>query len=206
MSYSISLNLNKRKALVVGAGPVAFRKINSLKEAGAQVTVVALEISTHVKKISDIICIVKEYEHSDIEGAFVVIAATSVKEVNQNIIRDCRKKNILCSCVDKKIPADFHMAACLNRGDLTVAIHTTAKVPGVSRSLKKRLNKIISTEWGAFINYLGEKRTLIQQLPPSEKRESLLRSFTEEEVIEILENEGLTQAQKHVEKMLEDYV
>jgi precorrin-2 dehydrogenase/sirohydrochlorin ferrochelatase len=202
MSYAISLKLENRKTLVLGGGKVALRKVKGLLRAKADVLLVAPEVSEAIEKLGGFEIRLKEYESSDLEGIFLCIAATNDKDINDKIAADCAEKDILFSCVDTKTPCDFYVSAILRRGDLNISVNTNGKVPGLSRSLKQRLDKSLSADWSEFVDFLNEKREALKILPLTNTRQKLLCGLGSKEVVETFETQGLEAAKALVDEKL----
>ncbi len=145
--FPICLLAENRSCLVVGAGKVALRKIRSLLEAKANITVVAPEIKTEIKELFSkglINLFEREFKSSDIENMFVVFAATSNKEINRKILDLCNSKKILCNCVDGNwSESDFVSPATFRESGLTISVSSGGKSCRRSRLVKKNLVKHI---------------------------------------------------------------
>lgn len=206
MRYPISLDLTSKKALVVGAGKIAQRKINYLLRAGAQVHVVATEFSYNSETQGKFTAIEDNYHSQYIEGAFLAIAATDKLSVNEQVKKDCQKASILFSCVDTSVASDFYVSAMIERGDLQICINTSGKVPGLSRAIKKKLDKNFKQEWAELIDYLSDKRAQLKQYPSSENYKKLIKQLSSNIVLDLFEKNGMTAVREHIEEMLADHV
>ena len=115
------LKLEGRSCLVVGAGAIGEPKIESLLTAGASVRVVAPDASASVAewaRAGAIVWEAREFNDADLDGVFLVIAATSSRDVNGAIFRKAHQRNILCNVVDDPEFCDFYYPAVVRRGDL----------------------------------------------------------------------------------------
>ena len=86
--YPILLNIQDKKCLVVGGGNVAWRKVCSLKEAGARVTVVSPKFCPEMENETGIEKIHQKYEEGFLNGAWVVIASTDDEEIGRASCRE----------------------------------------------------------------------------------------------------------------------
>src|SRR5690625_225960 len=87
-NYMVSLKLTKKKAVVIGGGQIAYRKLISLLQAGAYITVISPSISKEIENLYDthkIIWEKKRFEKDDLQDAFIVIAATNDQSVNADV-------------------------------------------------------------------------------------------------------------------------
>src|SRR5262249_27467245 len=125
--FPIFLKLDARRCLVVGAGKVAEVKIGGLLDAGASVEVVAPKAVWQIQKWAWEGALgwkARAFEPSDLDHVSIVIAATSIREVNAEVFKQARLRNVLCNAVDDPENCDFYYPAVVNRGDLQIAIST----------------------------------------------------------------------------------
>ena len=102
MSYfPMFIELRDKKCLVVGGGRIALRKVEVLKDFGADVSVAAPVILQEISEMKGVSCRRKQFGQEDLEGQELVVAATDDKELNHRISRACRKKNIPVNAVDQ---------------------------------------------------------------------------------------------------------
>src|ERR1700685_689191 len=99
----IFLNLEGRQILLVGAGNVALEKIGSLLKTGLKLRVIAPKARTEIQELaaeSKLEWIARAFEPADLDGNYVVIAATDSPEVNTAVYREAVKRDIPCNSVD----------------------------------------------------------------------------------------------------------
>lgn len=155
------VKLEGRTCLVVGAGAVAQSKIESLLQAGASVRVVAPAATESVQNLAAQSLIAlqqKTFESADLDGAFLVIAATSSPDVNAAIFEQARLHNILCNSVDDPEHCDFYYPAVVRRGRLQFAISTEGQSPALAQRLRRELEAQYGPEYETWLNELGEAR------------------------------------------------
>ena len=113
------LKLEGRSCLVVGAGTIGQSKIRSLLVAGASVRVVAPHANAAVAEWARAGVITWEargFNSADLDGAFLVVAATSFPDVNETIFREAQRRNVLCNVADDPEHCDFYYPAVVRRG------------------------------------------------------------------------------------------
>lgn len=155
------LRLQKWPVLVVGGGSIAGAKIPGLLEGGAAVTVVAPEVNAQVAHWAgggQIDWLRKSFEPSDLDGKFLVIAATSLREVNAAVFAEADKRQILCNAVDDTAHCHFYYGAVVQRGDLQIAISTNGKSPALAQRLRKELEQQFGPDYAEWLDHLGEVR------------------------------------------------
>jgi len=182
--FPIFLKLGGRPCLVVGGGAIAEGKIAGLLEAGAAITVVAPEVRDAVREWSRsarITWIARRFCPSDLERAFLVVAATSRLEVNDLVFREARRRGILCNVVDDPEHCDFYYPAVLRRGRLQIAISTGGLSPALAQRLRRELEHQFSTDYGDWLEELGATRRLMsRQGNASDRRRRLHRLASQE--------------------------
>ena len=103
MNYPIFLNLHNKPVLLVGAGDVALRKINQLRQSNAKILLCAENILPEIKALIDnnsVEFVADTFQAALLDQAFLVIAATNDKALNQEIAALCEKKYKFCNVVD----------------------------------------------------------------------------------------------------------
>jgi len=171
------LKLTNRRVLVVGGGSIAAQKIPGLLEAGAQVHVISPKLSpelTEWLRNQQITWSPKSFEADDLNGAFLVIAATSLRDLNAKVYREADHRNILCNAVDDIDHCHFYYGSIVQRGDLQIAISTNGKSPALAQRLRKELEQQFSPEYAAWLDSLGAARETLRAQstdPESTKRQ-----------------------------------
>src|SRR6202035_4923549 len=155
------LKLHSRRVLVVGGGSIAAQKIPGLLEAGAQVQVVSPKLAPQLAewvRNRQIDWSPKPFEPNDLDGAFLVIVATSLRDLNAHVYREADRRNILCNAVDDIAHCHFYYGSIVQRGDLQIAISTNGKSPALAQRLRKELEQQYPTEYAAWLDSLGDAR------------------------------------------------
>ena len=162
--FPMFLKLDGRRCLVVGAGKVAEGKIRGLLEASAAVDVVAPEAVWQIQKWAWEGAIgwkPRAFQPADLDQVSIVVAATSVPEVNAEVFRQGRLRNVLCNSVDDPQNCDFYYPAVVNRGDLQIAISTNGRSPALAQRLRRELEAQFGPEYTRWVAELGRARDLL---------------------------------------------
>ena len=146
MQLPLMMEMLGRKVLVVGGGPIGYRKAKVLADKGALVTCVSLVFCAHFQDSPRLICKVKAYETKDLEGMFMVIAATDSQEVNQLIYDQCHDRQLLCQTVDHYCPSDFSFMATREQEQLLIGVSTFGGSPVFAREMGEELMASVSDE------------------------------------------------------------
>ncbi len=199
--YPVNLDIKMKHCLVVGGGAVATRKVITLVNCDASVTVVSPEVTEALKELAEKGTIVVEkrpYRPSDLDGKFLVIGATNIEHLNSNISSDALHKNILCNIVDQPEACNFILPSIVNRGDLIIAISTSGKSPAFSKQLRKDLEKEFGEEYADFLRLMGAiRRRLLSSEHAPEAHKSLFNKLISGGLITLIKDRKI-QAINHL--------
>jgi precorrin-2 dehydrogenase / sirohydrochlorin ferrochelatase len=145
--YIACLKLSGRRSLVVGGGDIGLEKVEGLLACDGDVTLVAPDAIEPLRDMAaegSIRWERRAYEPADLEGTFMVIAATDDSEINIGIYEDAEKRAMLVNVVDVPPLCNFILPAVVRTGPLAIAISTA----GASPALAKRMKRQIAEEYG----------------------------------------------------------
>ena len=143
----IFLKLTSRRCVVIGAGKIAAEKIHSLLQSEADVHVIAPQALAEIQSLAAEQRITwdrRAFEPSDVEGAFLIIAATNLPSVNHHVYQTAVARNMLCNAVDDPPNCDFYFGSVVRRGDLQVAISTAGESPASGTALAPRNRRAVA--------------------------------------------------------------
>ena len=184
----IFLKLDGRRCLLVGAGTVALDKIGSLLKTGLKLRVVAPEARPEVSELAAegrLEWIQRPFELSDLDGNYLVIAATDVPDVNAAVYRGAVERGILCNSVDDIPNCDFFFGSVVSRGELQIAISTAGESPAVAQRLRREIDAQLPDDLGPWLHHLGQlRREVLATHPRTEERKSLLHQLAQRPVCE----------------------
>ena len=159
--YIACLNLEGKRAVVVGAGTVATEKIRGLLACEAEVVVVAPEADDEVQVLAEdnrVTWQQKRFELSDLGGALLVIAATSDTEVNTAVYEAAQERCMLVNVVDVPSLCNFVLPAIARRGPIAVAVSTSGASPALAKRLRREIDAFVGTEYALLASLLDEQR------------------------------------------------
>jgi siroheme synthase-like protein len=168
--FPIFVKLEGRLVVVIGGGHIAEAKIPGLLSAGARIRLVAPSITPQIAewvRFGKIDWLPKEFEPADLDGAFLVIAATSAPGVNESVFREAEIRGILCNAVDDIEHCHFYYGAVVQRGDLQIAISTNGKSPSLAQRLRKEFEAQFGPEYEVWLEWLGAAREALRASSPS---------------------------------------
>lgn len=164
--FPIFVKLAGRRCLVVGGGSIAESKIESLLTAGASVTVVSPTLTAGLarqQRQAPFVWEPRRFELSDLDGVFLVIAATSEDATNEMIFREADRRGILCNAVDQPPRCHFYFPAVVRRGELQIAISTAGLSPSLAQRLRKDFEAQFGPEYAEWLEWLGTVRQALMQ-------------------------------------------
>jgi precorrin-2 dehydrogenase / sirohydrochlorin ferrochelatase len=183
--FPMFVKLEGRACLVVGAGRIAESKIPGLLDAGADVRVIAPEANPVVidwASSGQIRWEQRTFQNSDLDGIFLVIAATALHDLNTAVFREARRRNILCNAVDDPDNCDFYYAAVVRRGALQLAISTAGLSPALAQRIRHELEQQFGPEYAGWLEQLGAARQELfaQDIDPVQRKQLLHRLASRE--------------------------
>jgi precorrin-2 dehydrogenase/sirohydrochlorin ferrochelatase len=186
--FPMFVKLAGRRCVVVGGGTVAESKIESLLAAGGDVTVVSRALTARLHELQlegRFAAILRRFEPCDLDGVFLVIAATSDEHVNELVYREAERRGILCNAVDQPPRCNFYFPAVVRRGPLQIAISTNGLSPSLAQRLRKEFEMNFGPEYEEWLVWLGVVReTLMQRKLDFATRKHLLAYLARRESFE----------------------
>jgi precorrin-2 dehydrogenase/sirohydrochlorin ferrochelatase len=163
-TYPVTLLLSQRRCLVVGGGLVAQRKVEGLVDAGAEVHVVAKEISAGLRALPGVRSFEERpYRRGEAAGYRLVIAATGDNEVNQAVYDDAEAAGVWVNCADDPSRCSFILPAVARQGPVSVAVSTSGKSPALASWLKRHAAEHMGPELAELAEMLAELRARLKE-------------------------------------------
>ena len=179
-AFPLFVELEKKPCLVIGGGRVALRKVRTLLKFGADVTVVAKDISEEMQKLADdgqIKYILKNVLHmTDLEymlrSYFIVICATDDAALNHQICELCKLQNIWVNSATEKADSTFIFPAVVVRGNVSVGVSSSEGAPSLTRHVRTKIDEMLPEWYGDFEVRLAELRKMAMQILPTQAQRS----------------------------------
>jgi precorrin-2 dehydrogenase/sirohydrochlorin ferrochelatase len=182
--YPVLLQLKGRRCVVIGAGPVGQRKLQSLLSTGAELIIIAPG-ADKLNLPPEITIINRIFHDADLDDAALVFAATDSSLTNKQISAAAHKRKIPVNIADAPEASDFTLPAVLRQDELTVAVGTAGQSPAAAALIRDSLEGYLGTGWGAFIQVAAKLRQL--------KLTTGSKSLYNQQVLQILMDKGLIQ-------------
>jgi siroheme synthase-like protein len=156
------LNLEGRRCLVVGGGRVGYEKAAALAECGAAVVVVSPELHESFTGL-EIEWVQRPYRSEDLDGVFLVVAATSDRQVNTRVFRDAERREKLCNVADVPELCNFILPAVHRQGPIAVAVSTGGASPALAKRLRSEIAELVGPEHAELAEELRAMRPEVRE-------------------------------------------
>ena len=191
--YPVMMNLYGRQVVVVGGGRVAARKIMSLLESGARVTVISPKLENDLQGLAsggEIEWIPEAFEEAHFDRypeTALVFGTTDNREVNIEIHREAMSRKIPCNIADVPDLCTFIVPAVITQGDLIIAVSTGGSSPALARRIREDLESRYGPEYAAMTKLMGELRKVVLAAgSSSDENKKLFLEIVDSEILTAL--------------------
>jgi siroheme synthase-like protein len=171
-----------RSVVVVGAGPIATRKIEPLLELGARVTVVAPEASDEVRKwaaAGDLVWHERSFAAADLDEAWLAFTATGDLAVDAAVFAAGEARRIWVNSADDPQNCSFTLMSVIRRSDLVLTVGTGGRSPALAAHLRRQLEAEIGPEYETLLDLLADARERLRAAGRSTEDADWQRAFDE---------------------------
>jgi siroheme synthase-like protein len=179
--YIACLRLRGRRCLVVGGGEIGLEKVEGLLACDGDVVLVAPEAEPELQRLASegsLTWLRRSYDPSDLEGSFLVIAATDDSEQNIAIYHDAERRAMLANVVDVPPLCNFILPAIIRTGPLAIAISTAGASPALAKRMKHEISELFGEEYASLAIMLNDARGWAKgTLPTYQDRKEFFESI-----------------------------
>ncbi|MEA2176846.1 MAG: precorrin-2 dehydrogenase [Solirubrobacteraceae bacterium] len=179
--YIACLRLRGRRCLVVGGGEIGLEKVEGLLACDGDVVLVAPEAEPELQRLASegsLTWLRRSYDPSDLEGSFLVIAATDDSEQNIAIYHDADRRAMLANVVDVPPLCNFILPAIIRTGPLAIAISTAGASPALAKRMKHEISELFGEEYASLAIMLNDARGWAKgTLPTYQDRKEFFESI-----------------------------
>jgi siroheme synthase-like protein len=157
----VNLVVAGRRCLVVGAGRIAARKIEALLAAGADVHVIAPEVSAPVRAWADagrLSLTEREFAPADLDDAWLATTATGVPAVDRAVFEAGETRRVWVNSADDPAHCSFTLTSVIRQGDLVVTVGTGGRSPALATWVRGRLDEELGPEYATLLDVLAQAR------------------------------------------------
>lgn len=185
---------------------MAERKITGLLDCRAEVTVIAPSLTPPLLKLAEngtLSWEARPFQAGDAAPFFLIIAATSSRDVNFAVYEEGERHGRLVNVVNDQSLGNFTVPALLRRGPLTVGISTSGAAPVVAKKLREELEAFFGPEIQEFLHLMADARTrILAEVPEGAERTELLRRLANSELLQLLRADQTAAAHELLERIL----
>jgi len=169
-TFPLFLSLQDRRALVVGGGEQAARKVELLLSAGAQVSLIAETVTGEIAQlIADgrIAWAGRAFDEADLGGMSLAIVATEDDQLQARVSQAAQARCLPVNVVDTPALSSFIMPSIVDRSPITIAISTGGAAPALARKLKAEIERALPAAIGRVARFAEifrdqVRRTLVE--------------------------------------------
>jgi len=167
MYFPVALDLHGRRALVLGGGAEATRKVRALLACESRVTVVSPSVSPEIQRLADggrVTLVSREYREGDLDGSFLAVVCDPA--LGERVRAEADRRGVLLNVLDRPGLCDFIAVATFSRDGLQFGVHTSGNSGALSRRIRERLQREFGEPYAELTRLLGELRPTVAELIP----------------------------------------
>lgn len=207
--YPIMLDIRGRQALVLGGDRIAAEKAGALLASGAHVTIQSPTFGSEVLALHEqrqVTLRQKAYEEGDLQGAFVVVAATNDRQFIEAIWSEGQQRGQLVNIVDVPAYCNFIIPSILRRDQLTIAVSTEGASPGLAKRIRQKLESLFPQAYGPYLRLASVVRAHMRKQGLSyDRRDDFFGDYYHSGILVHLEQGEHQQAIEEASHLLERY-
>ena len=201
MLYPLNVGLSGRSLILVGGGRVAERKVRSILSAGTEtsICVIAPKITAVLQEYAAAgrLCWKQTcYADGILEGAFLVYAATDLREVNAAVAAEAKRRGIPVNVIDDPAASTFQVPASIRRGELMLSVSTAGGSPALSRAIRMELEQLYPEAFGQWLERVAHlRREMRATLSTSRERTAFWRMALRPHILNMVHDGELEKAE-----------
>ena len=205
--YPLYMDLQGRECLVVGAGAVAARKVCTLLDCGARVTVVGERPVEALEELRSrgVKILNRKFRRDDLQLQALVIGATDSEDVNAAVSKESRRRGIPVNIVDDPEKSTFIVPAIFRRGDVTMAVSTGGSSPALARLIREDLERHYGEEYASLAALLGSYRErMMSAVSGHRRRADVWKGILDAGILDVLRREGVEEAEAIIRRHIDE--
>ncbi len=196
------LRLSGRKVVVVGGGAVAVRRVAALRQAGAEVFVIAPDVEPAIRR-SGAEIVEREYQTGDVTGAALVVIATADATVNQRIADDARGTGAMVNRADLPEDGEVLIPAHDHVGPITLAVSTSGISAAAAAAIRDELLASLDRRWIELLETIAPYRAEARRrIADPQRRLEALKRMTNADARRLLDERGAVALAEHCDDII----
>jgi precorrin-2 dehydrogenase / sirohydrochlorin ferrochelatase len=203
--YPVCLNISGKLCIIVGGGRVAERKVRGVLTGGGSVRVISPVVTTKLQHLAEqerIEWRQKTYDAADLQGAFLVFAATDIADVQRALSRDAQAAGLLINRADAPEACDFQTPASIRRGDLTISVATNGKSPALAAMVRRQLEHDFGEEYTLLTALMAMLRDDILMEEDWERKKILFQQILHDDIVDWIRDNHWDRIRQHLHTVL----
>lgn len=147
MTTMLGISLAGRAVVMAGGGSVTARRLARFLADGADITIIAPELSAEVRELVDaheLVWLPRRVRAADVAGAWLVHTATGDARVDADVAAACERRRVLCVNASDGAHGSARLAAETRSGDVVVGIVSDAGVdPGRAARVRDAVGALL---------------------------------------------------------------
>ena len=203
---SLYLDMKDKNVLIIGTGSVGIRRARRFLKAQSNVNIVTKSIDEDIKD-EFLEKGAHFYDNSQLDNLIdesdLIVVATDDIELNEKIALKANDKLINCSS-DPSI-SNVIFPSTFDIGGVTISVYTGSKSPLMAKTLRKKIQNIITDEDIYYIQLQEYVRELLKENVDSQqdRKEYMLKINEDERVRELIQNNDIDEAKRYVKEIIE---
>ncbi len=147
--FPVFVDLSGRRALVVGGGRIAARRVNTLSQFCPNVTVVAPSIHPDIAALAArgrVKTVARTYREEDLDGAELVLACTDDGALNAAVAEACRERRIPVNDASDRSRCDFLFPGIARRGPVVAGVTAGGRNHALARRATEAVRRCLERE------------------------------------------------------------
>lgn len=157
--------LQGKPCVIIGGGTIALRKAILLQKSGATINIVARKVLPELQQLAESTggsIRIGDYAVVDIEGHFLIVAATDDQVLNRQVSDDAHQRHVPVNVVDSPELCSVILPAIIDRSPLVIAVSSGGKSPVLARMLRAKIESLVPAAYGRLANLVGGFRDKVK--------------------------------------------
>lgn len=146
MKFPVFIELTEKKIIVIGGGTIATRRVKALLPFGASITIISPVLSKDLESLSEkmqVKWMQKNYEIGDLKDAFMVLACTNNRNINQLIYEEASKLDCYYNSCDCKEECNFYFPGLATKDNIVIGITANGVNHSQAREITEEIRALL---------------------------------------------------------------
>lgn len=186
--YPIHVKMEGMLCAVIGGGEVAQRKVGTLLECGAIITIISPEITPLLAEWTEqgkINWKRELYQGQDLSPYFFIVAATNHRHVNYSVYEQAKRTKAFINIADRPDLCNYIVPSTVKRGRLVISVSTSGASPSLASKLRRRLEREFGQEYEGYVDFLAQMRLkVLQEIKDATVRKQIFQELLDDRYVE----------------------